>query len=751
MQQTSHRVYTFGDFALDLTTGSLLHNGDEVKLRPKAFETLRYLVQNPNRLISKDELVEALWTDSFVSDNSLVKCLKDVRAALNDEAHIVIKTVPRRGYIFLAQVSDAGLSDSRSVYAEQVEGIRIVIEDVEQSESTVASADQRLHVNESLPLMQTSKPHRGSFSLTKSRKATLSLGSVVLALLVGAGGYFLWTKKSLSSKTSRPTFSIENIKVTNLTTTGDVYAPVISPDGKYLAYCSGPKLYVRQMATGSIIEIPPPLPAPVWGTLHYWGIIFSADSSQIYFTIADDAENVAGTLFRVPVLGGHSQKIQNHVNSGGHESPDGNHIVFVRADQGKGLCHLMISNTDGTNEQILSTMDMNSLYGSLDWSSDNASILCAFRQHTADGYIHYIGEIPATGGAESRITPPRRERILSAHWLPDKSGLIMTAIDPETQLSQIYYVSQPAGEERRITNDLNNYRGVSIARDGRTLIAQMSNAITHLWSAPSSDPGRAVRLASSTKGSFQGVSWMPDSELVYDSYESGLMQICKMTGDGSNSQQFMTRLGHNSDPSVTPDGRFIAFCSTRSGSNQIWRMNSNGDDPVELTHSTLSVFKPQTSPDGQWVYYTADLHGNWQVRKVPIAGGDEIVVEDGPVELWAISPDGKMLAFSFADEQKKNTRIAVRRLDESEPFKYFDISPGISLQWTRDGRALSYVQPISGNANIWLQPLDGKPPRPLTALSADEWIATYAWSLDGKTLAYTRINTTFDAALMELK
>jgi Tol biopolymer transport system component len=145
------------------------------------------------------------------------------------------------------------------------------------------------------------------------------------------------------------------------------------------------------------------------------------------------------------------------------------------------------------------------------------------------------------------------------------------------------------------------------------------------------------------------------------------------------------------------------------------------------------------------------VHGSWQVRKVPIAGGEETVVEDGPVQLWAISPDGKMVAFSFVDEQKKNTRIAVRRLDASEPFKYFDISPGISLQWTRDGRALSYVQPISGSANIWLQPLDGKPPRPLTALSADEWIATYAWSLDGKTLAYTRINTTFDAALMELK
>jgi len=612
-------------------------------------------------------------------------------------------------------------------------------------------AEKPISLTEIVKDPPAARTHHRTLADTSSKRAASGLGILALSVLVGTAGYYLWAGKLPWKKEPKQTFSIENIKVTNLTTTGDVYAPVISPDGKYLAYCSGPKLYVRQMATGSIIEIPPPLPAALWGTLHYWGIIFSADSSQIYFTIADDGENVAGTLFRVPVLGGHSQKIVSHVNSGGHESPDGKTIVFVRADQGKGVCHLMISDNDGTNEQILSTMDMNSLYASLDWSSDSASILYAFRQHTADGYIHYVAEIPATGGAESRVTPPRSQRILSAHWLPDKSGLIITAIDPETQLSQIYYVSEPGGEERRITNDLNNYRGVSIARDGRTLIAQASNATTHLWSAPSSDPGRAVPLASSTKGSFQGVSWLPDNELVYDSYEGGLIQIFKMTREGSHIQQVTNRLGHNSDPSVTPDGRFIAFCSTRSGTNQIWRMNANGDDPVELTHSTLNVFKPQSSPDSQWVYYTTDVHGSWQVRKVPIAGGEETVVEDGPVQLWAISPDGKMLAFSFLDEQRKNTRIAVRRLDASEPFKYFDISPGISLQWTRDGRALSYVQPISGNANIWLQPLDGKPPRPLTALSADEWIATYAWSLDGKTLAYTRINTTFDAALMELK
>jgi len=708
----------------------LQRNGEVIPLPAKVFDVLVVFAANPGRLLEKDELIEKVWREDFVEEGNLARHVSTLRKALGDNRkdRKYIVTVQGQGYRFVADVAETKCGDGPEVVGKTAPFSRII----EPPEPALT-------------------PNGRILASTEDRRTALAAGILALSVLAGAVGYFWWSGKASTVKGPNPTISIDNIRLRNLTTTGNAYGPAISPDGRYLAYCSGPKLCVRQIGTGSIIEIAPPIPAKLWGMLRYWGIIFSADSNQIYFIIADDRENATGTLFRVPVLGGHSQKVLNHVNGGGRESPDGQRIVFVRADQTKGLNYLMISGTDGTNEQILRTIDMNSFFGSLDWSSDSANILYAFRQHTANGYIHYVAEIPATGGAESRITGPRPERILSAQWLPDKNGLIMSAIDPVTHHSQLYYVTYPGGEERRITNDLNNYKDISIARDGRALVAQISNVTTHLWLAPESDPGGAVRLASSTAGWFQGLSWTPDGELVYSSDESGLTQICKMRGDGSHSQQLTAGSGHNSDASVTPDGRYIAFSSTRSGSNQIWRMNANGDDPVQLTHSVLSVFKPQSSPDCQWVYYTTDVHGQWKVGKVPITGGEEVLVEDSPVELWAISPDGKMLAYSFFDESRRNTRIAVRRLDASEPFRYFETSPGIGLQWTRDGRALTYVQPTSGDANIWLQPLDGTSPRPLTALSSDERIATYAWSPDGKILAFTRINATFDAALVELK
>ena len=97
MQKLTHQIYSFDEFTLDLTRGSLLRQTEEIKLRPKSFEVLKFLVENGGRLISKDEIIENVWTGTAVTDDSLVQCLKDIRNALNDKSQIYIKTVPRRG------------------------------------------------------------------------------------------------------------------------------------------------------------------------------------------------------------------------------------------------------------------------------------------------------------------------------------------------------------------------------------------------------------------------------------------------------------------------------------------------------------------------------------------------------------------------------------------------------------------------------------------------------------------------------
>jgi len=97
--------FAFEGFTLDLTRGCLLGSAGEIELRPKSFELLRYLTENAGRLISKDELVNAVWRNVIVSDDSLAQCVSELRHVLGDPDRRIIKTVPRRGYLFAAPVT----------------------------------------------------------------------------------------------------------------------------------------------------------------------------------------------------------------------------------------------------------------------------------------------------------------------------------------------------------------------------------------------------------------------------------------------------------------------------------------------------------------------------------------------------------------------------------------------------------------------------------------------------------------------
>ncbi len=92
--------YSFGEYTLDLGRGALLKAGADVRLRPKSFNVLRILIERHGQLVTKDELMSAVWGSVVVTEGSLTQCLIDVRRAIGDESQEIIRTVPRRGFIF---------------------------------------------------------------------------------------------------------------------------------------------------------------------------------------------------------------------------------------------------------------------------------------------------------------------------------------------------------------------------------------------------------------------------------------------------------------------------------------------------------------------------------------------------------------------------------------------------------------------------------------------------------------------------
>jgi len=99
------------DCVIDLGQETLLDaRGREVELRPQAYQVLRHLALNAGRLVSKDELMAAVWPGSVVTDDSLVQAIGDVRRALGEAGHRIVRTVPRRGYMLVMAAVNPELS-----------------------------------------------------------------------------------------------------------------------------------------------------------------------------------------------------------------------------------------------------------------------------------------------------------------------------------------------------------------------------------------------------------------------------------------------------------------------------------------------------------------------------------------------------------------------------------------------------------------------------------------------------------------
>src|SRR5687768_9858918 len=106
MTRPAPSVVYFLDYALDPADARVSHAGQALPLRPKTFAVLAHLAANPQRLVSKGELLEAVWSDTAVTDWVLTSCIRELRDALGDDARRprIIETVHRRGYRFIAPI-----------------------------------------------------------------------------------------------------------------------------------------------------------------------------------------------------------------------------------------------------------------------------------------------------------------------------------------------------------------------------------------------------------------------------------------------------------------------------------------------------------------------------------------------------------------------------------------------------------------------------------------------------------------------
>jgi TolB-like protein/Tfp pilus assembly protein PilF len=126
-----HRVIAFGSFEMDVTERLLFHNGKPVPIAPKFFDTLLVLVENAGHVVEKDQLMDRLWADTFVEENSLSQNIFQLRKILKkfEPGVAYIETIPKRGFRFACEVFDtanASVGDTRSVSGAAIRSIAVM-------------------------------------------------------------------------------------------------------------------------------------------------------------------------------------------------------------------------------------------------------------------------------------------------------------------------------------------------------------------------------------------------------------------------------------------------------------------------------------------------------------------------------------------------------------------------------------------------------------------------------------------------
>ncbi len=603
------------------------------------------------------------------------------------------------------------------------------------------------------PMATASNPAVSSGSISaiipapasKSRRIALAGALVLFVAIAIIVGYAVLAHKV--GRLTAPAF--QNTAITKLTSTGRAIGAMISPDGKYVVYIlseAGKQgLWMRQTATSSNVQVVPPDEGG------FIGLTFSPDGVYMYFVKGDKGATIR-SLYQVPVLGGSPRKVIEDVDSAITFSPDGKRFAFIRGSRTESI--LIIVNADGSNEQKLLTYKVPDVFLQPAWSPDG-KVIAASTRKVSGGFRNDLVAVQVADGSEKTINTQKWRGIGDLAWLRDGSAVMVSAADqsPASRQLQIWLLPYPSGQARRITNDLNNYSGVSLSGDSSSLVTVQSDTVATLWVAPGGDATRAHQITSGS-GRYNQLSFTPDGRLVCLSDASGGADVWLMDSDGKNQKQLTSDAGVNVFPTVSPDGRSIVFNSNRGGDPavfNVWRMGIDGSNPRQMTQGEGEYF-PAYSADNKWVMYTPiSTGGTPSLWKIPVDGGDPVEIINRVALRPAVSPDGKWIACgSTGDQPNSGFKLAIFPAEGGQAVKLLDIPANQQVQhrWSSDGKAILYLDDRNGVTNVFSQALDGGPPKQLTNFTTDK-IFSFDWSRDGKLIACTRGVVTTDVILIK--
>src|SRR5215204_4046374 len=673
------------------------------------FDLLLVLLQNSGKVLRKDFLLQSVWPDSFVEEGNITFNIRQLRKALHDDAQspTYIETVQRRGYRFMLPVD--------SFTTETPDRAEEVSEDTAPTESDT-------------PVQRS---HRYLF---------IGMSAFVVIGALAIGGWLLKNGNVGSAPILSAPFKLEK-----LSTDGGVFHIVISPDGKNVVYThrTGGKqsLWLRQLENSNNVPIVPP------SDDFYGGLAISPDGNTVYF-VRGSQLGPQLTIYRMPIFGGVPQKITEGTQGWISLSGDGRKISYLRCPYSdEDYCSLYVADAaDGQNEKKLVTRPRPIRIGDNELSPDGKTVAFAVGQSRTSSNEFTFSAVDVETGAERLLTPEKFFNISYIAWLPDQSGLLITAMQLPGRSYRICHVAQPDGAITNFTSDSETYSRLSLDAKGSLLVSTQVEPDFQLVLFQSENPTAPPRVL----GDALSVAFAPDGKLYFSTQRTGDAEIWSVNADGSDLRQLTNNPAADVVPMVSQDSKTVFFQSDRSGTTQLWRMNADGSNQRQLTADEGGV-PIRVSPDGAWLYYRSALKNT--LRRVGIETAKEEFVLKETGRSIVISPDLTHVAYSQRSGSENILTIA--SLPDGEVVKTWRVAglPNVAhLSWSDDGQYLAYVLTDGARelGGLWFQPINEESPKHIADLSGDVIAELHAFALsnDGKSFAAIKGNWKHDAVLL---
>lgn len=711
-------VYEFGDYVLDVGEQRLRKDGQDISLPPRVFDVLKVLVERHNQLVSYDELMQAVWHETFVEETNLRYSIHLLRKSLDSD---FIETIPKRGYRFNGQVETGSRQRSAS------------------ATSNVDDSEQR---TEAAVPPETSLP-REKYFLPLLVLLIVTLGAVIGWLFI----YPRYVRNGVVNESG----SGRNVSYERITTSGRAFFVGLSPDGQNAAYVV---LNARNTYDIVLHNLPSKSEAVVLkdNETEPLSLNFSPDGNFLYFVV--ESKEKLRSILRIPIYGGKTESITTRAAHFFSVSPDGDWLAYFLNEPDKDATHLAVCRSaDGGGEKIIATLSGAKLFDIWGiqpaWSSDGRKIAVVLKNRARDGSTSVnaaLAEVHLSDGRVSEIRTPAWFSLGQPYWDKDGKGLSLLAMENAQARFQIWHLDYPSGDARKITNDTENYREFRPGPNSDFLIGATIARSENLYVMSLDDQSEIRQLTFDTdiKNGYHGLKWTVDGKsLIYvRSNFSAASDLWKIDIDSLEKTQLtFDSAATISAIDVTPDGQSVVFVSPKSGVGHIYQIDIDGSNLRQLTTGEGEGMV-DVSPDGQWIYYVVPGDIPEALWKMPLSGnGSPTKILDGVHGPNVVSPTDprKIVAYYFDKSEKvaKPWKFILFDDEGHGEMKTLPIYAMRRIDWKRDGSGVYFIENSESFNNVWFFSTGEFKKEQVTHFT-DLKVSNLSISPDGKRIALTR-------------